>query len=106
VIDARCHAGIGTEMPAPWTARGDLDITLRHMEEAESIAPSSFRSTILTYRKADSVLNCAALRNSWPPALGRMEVSPERLSGIVPSRLTFNTGCSARRVRSFTVTAR
>jgi predicted TIM-barrel fold metal-dependent hydrolase len=34
VIDAHCHAGKGTAMSAPWTTRADVEVTLRHMEEA------------------------------------------------------------------------
>ncbi|MCW5977610.1 MAG: amidohydrolase [Bryobacteraceae bacterium] len=34
VIDAHCHAGSGQAMSAPWTTRGDPEVTLRHMEEA------------------------------------------------------------------------
>jgi predicted TIM-barrel fold metal-dependent hydrolase len=34
VIDAHCHAGRGTGMSAPWTTRADVEVTLRHMEEA------------------------------------------------------------------------
>jgi len=34
VIDAHCHAGSGQEMSAPWTTRADIEVTLRHMEEA------------------------------------------------------------------------
>lgn len=34
VIDAHCHAGRGQAMSAPWTAKADVEITLRHMAEA------------------------------------------------------------------------
>jgi uncharacterized protein len=34
VIDAHCHAGTGTAMQAPWNTRADIEITLRHMQEA------------------------------------------------------------------------
>jgi len=34
VIDAHCHAGLGQAMSAPWTTRADVEVTLRHMEEA------------------------------------------------------------------------
>lgn len=34
VIDAHCHAGTGQAMSAPWSTRADVEITLRHMEEA------------------------------------------------------------------------
>lgn len=34
VIDAHCHAGHGVQMLAPWTTRGDLEVTLRNMAEA------------------------------------------------------------------------
>lgn len=34
VIDAHCHAGRGQAMTAPWTTRADVEVTLRHMEEA------------------------------------------------------------------------
>lgn len=34
VIDAHCHAGTGQAMTAPWDTRADVEVTLRHMEEA------------------------------------------------------------------------
>jgi predicted TIM-barrel fold metal-dependent hydrolase len=34
VIDAHCHAGRGQAMSAPWSTRANVEITLRHMEEA------------------------------------------------------------------------
>jgi uncharacterized protein len=34
VIDAHCHAGLGTKLLQPWSTRADVEITLEHMAEA------------------------------------------------------------------------
>src|SRR4051794_22778528 len=56
VIDAHCHAGLGSQMTAPWTTRGDLDITLRHMQEAGIDRTVVFPINNPTYTKANEAI--------------------------------------------------
>jgi predicted TIM-barrel fold metal-dependent hydrolase len=53
VIDAHCHAGLGETMTAPYTTRNDVDVTLRHMEEAGIGRTVIFPLINPTYEKAN-----------------------------------------------------
>src|SRR5260221_14588412 len=67
VIDAHCHAGLGQEMTAPWTTRGDIEVTLRHMEEVGIDRTIIFPINNPTYEKANEAI--AELCGRYPGKL-------------------------------------
>jgi predicted TIM-barrel fold metal-dependent hydrolase len=86
VIDAHCHAGIGTQMTAPWTTRADLDITLRHMDEAGIDRTIIFPVNNPTYTRANEAI--AEMCGRHPTRLiGFAKHDPESESGHVPAML-------------------
>ena len=86
VIDAQCHAGLGTQMTAPWTTRGDLDITLRHMQEAGIDRTIIFPVNNPTYTKANEAI--AEMCGRYPDKLiGFAKHDPESEAGRVPAML-------------------
>lgn len=86
IIDAHCHAGTGTVLNAPWTTRGDLDITLRHMEEAGIDRTIIFPVNNPTYTKANEAI--AEMCGRHPGKLiGFAKHDPESEKGRVPEML-------------------
>ena len=86
VIDAHCHAGLGTQMTAPWTTRGDLEVTLRHMEEAGIDRTIIFPINNPTYTKANEEI--AEMCGRYPGKLiGFAKHDPESEAGRVPAML-------------------
>src|SRR6266849_788393 len=86
MIDAHCHAGLGTQMTAPWTTRADLAITLRHMEEAGIDKTIIFPVNNQTYEKANEAI--AEICGSDPGKLiGFAKHDPESEAGRVPTML-------------------
>lgn len=86
VIDAHCHAGLGTQMTAPWTTRGDLEITLEHMQEAGIDRTIIFPVNNHTYTKANEAI--AEMCGRHPGKLiGFAKHDPESEAGHVPAML-------------------
>src|SRR5262249_1428665 len=86
VIDAHCHAGLGSQMTAPWTAQADLDITLRHMQEVGIDRTIIFPINNPTYTKANEAI--AEMCGRHPGKLiGFAKHDPESEAGRVPAML-------------------
>ncbi len=86
VIDAHCHAGLGTEMTAPWTTRADLDETLRHMQEVGIDRTIIFPINNPTYEKANEAI--AEMCGLHPSKLiGFAKHDPQTEAGRVPAML-------------------
>jgi predicted TIM-barrel fold metal-dependent hydrolase len=86
VIDAHCHAGLGQEMTAPWTSNGDIEITLRHMEEAGIDRTIVFPINNPTYEKANQAI--AELCGRYPGKLiGFAKHDPQSEAGRIPGML-------------------
>src|SRR5579864_7035639 len=86
IVDAHCHAGIGPIMNAPWTTRADLDITLRHMEEAGIDRTIIFPVNNPTYTRANEAI--AEMCGKHPGKLiGFAKHDPESEAGKVPAML-------------------
>jgi predicted TIM-barrel fold metal-dependent hydrolase len=86
IIDAHCHAGIGTILTAPWTTRADLDITLRHMEEAGIDRTVIFPVNNPTYTKANEAIAEMCARHPGK-LIGFAKHDPESEAGRVPAML-------------------
>lgn len=86
VIDAHCHAGLGEEMTAPWTTRGDIEGTLRHMEEVGIDRTIIFPVNNPTYEKANQAI--AEMCGRYPGKLiGFAKHDPQSEAGRIPAML-------------------
>jgi uncharacterized protein len=86
VIDAHCHAGLGTQMTAPWTTRADIEGTLRHMEEAGIDKTIIFPVNNHTYTKANEAIAEMCGRHAGK-LIGFAKHDPDTEAGKVPAML-------------------
>ncbi len=91
VIDAHCHAGLGQTMNAPYTTRNNVDVTLRHMEEAGIDRTVIFPIINPTYEKANQEI--AEICGRYPGKfIGFAKHDPETEQGRIASMLRHEVG--------------
>ncbi len=86
IIDAHCHAGLGERMSAPWETKADVEVTLRHMEEAGIDRTIVFPINNPTYEKANEAI--AELCDRHPDKfIGFAKHDPETEGKRIPAML-------------------
>ena len=87
IIDAHCHAGHGQAMRAPWSTLADVEVTLRHMEEAGIDRTVIFPiGNSREFTQANREI--ADIRGRYPDKfIGFAKHSPEVEHGRIPSML-------------------